>query len=78
MISAIAPVRDYLLDLQGRIIAAFEAEDGRPFVLDQWQREPGGKLEGEGRTRNVFSGIARLQGIGGHGTSMPDEERGIP
>ena len=40
-------VRDYLLGLQARIVAAMEAEDGQPFVKDHWQREPGGKLEGE-------------------------------
>jgi coproporphyrinogen III oxidase len=42
-------VRSYLLDLQDRIVAAIEAEDGQPFITDAWQREPGGKLEGEGR-----------------------------
>jgi len=36
-------VRDYLLDLQRRIVAALEAEDGGAFITDHWQREPGGK-----------------------------------
>ncbi|MBC8058248.1 MAG: coproporphyrinogen III oxidase, partial [Rhizobiales bacterium] len=49
-------VRDYLLGLQSRIIDAVEAEDGRPFITDAWQREPGGKLEGEGRTRLLEGG----------------------
>src|ERR1700712_5306613 len=44
-------VRAYLLDLQARIVAALEAEDGAPFRRDHWQREPGGKLEGEGRSQ---------------------------
>jgi coproporphyrinogen III oxidase len=49
-------VRDYLLGLQARIVAAFEAEDGQPFLHDHWQREPGGKLEGEGHTRLLEGG----------------------
>ena len=31
-------VREYLLGLQGRIVAAFEEEDGTPFRRDGWQR----------------------------------------
>jgi coproporphyrinogen III oxidase len=49
-------VRDYLLALQARIIAAMEAEDGAPFLRDHWQREPGGKLEGEGRSQLLEEG----------------------
>ena len=49
-------VRAYLLDLQTRIVAAAEAEDGRPFLTDAWQREPGGKLEGEGLSRLLEGG----------------------
>ena len=45
-----ARVRHYLLGLQDRIVAAIGAEDGEPFITDAWQRDPGGKLEGEGRT----------------------------
>ena len=41
-----ATVRDYLLGLQDRIVAATEAADGAAFLTDAWQREPGGKLEG--------------------------------
>ena len=37
-------VRDYLLGLQGRIIAAMEAEGGTPFLADRWVREPGGTV----------------------------------
>jgi len=54
--SATAEVRAYLLGLQSRIIAAAEAEDGSPFLVDQWVREPGGKLEGEGLSRLVEEG----------------------
>jgi len=49
-------VRAYLLDLQARIIAAMETEDGAPFLRDHWQREPGGKLEGEGRSQLLEGG----------------------
>ena len=35
-------VRGYLLGLQQRIVGAFEAEDGKPFVSDGWQRPAGG------------------------------------
>ena len=43
-------VRDYLLQLQMRIVKAMEAEDGCAFVADHWLREPGEKLQGEGRS----------------------------
>jgi coproporphyrinogen III oxidase len=49
-------VRDYLLDLQRRIVEALEAEDGGAFITDHWQREPGGKLEGEGLSRLIEGG----------------------
>jgi coproporphyrinogen III oxidase len=55
MIQTLA-VRDYLLDLQARIVDAVEREDGAPFITDAWQREPGGKLEGEGRSRLLEGG----------------------
>src|SRR5690606_33804140 len=46
-------VKAYLLDLQDRICAALEAEDGSSrFVEDAWER-PGG---GGGRTRVIESG----------------------
>jgi coproporphyrinogen III oxidase len=54
--SATQAVRTYLLDLQARIVAAIEAEDGQFFITDAWQREPGGKLEGEGRSRLLEGG----------------------
>ena len=40
---AIAPVRDFLTDLQDRICAAFEVEDGEAhFQRDEFEREGGG------------------------------------
>jgi len=51
-----APVRDYLLGLQQRIVAAFEAEDGKPFLSDGWTRPQGGALEGDGLSRLVEQG----------------------
>ena len=49
-------VRDYLLGLQSRIVGAFEAEGGDPFLVDAWQREPGGSLAGDGISRLVEGG----------------------
>ena len=49
-------VRDYLLGLQGRIVQTFEAEDGKPFLRDGWQRPAGGKLEGDGLSQLVEEG----------------------
>jgi coproporphyrinogen III oxidase len=37
-----SPVRDYLLDLQQRIVAKFEALDGARFSRDEWKRPEGG------------------------------------
>src|SRR5574343_2074961 len=51
-----AAVRTYLLDLQDRIVSAFEAEDGKPFVRDAWVREPGERLQGDGCSRLVEEG----------------------
>ncbi len=48
--------RTYLLDLQQRIVAAFEAEDGHPFVHDVWTRAPGERLQGDGCSRLVEEG----------------------
>jgi coproporphyrinogen III oxidase len=49
-------VRRYLLELQERIVGAMEAEDGGSFATDAWAREPGGALEGEGRSRLLEGG----------------------
>src|SRR5450755_1215307 len=55
-------VRDHLIDLQSRIVAAVEAESGESFVTDAWQREPGGKLEGDGISRLVEGGALLERG----------------
>ena len=49
-------VREYLLGLQSRIVAAFEEEDGTPFRRDGWTRPAGGKLEGDGLSQLVEEG----------------------
>jgi len=51
-----ATVRSYLQGLQSRIVAAFEAEDGTPFISDGWVRPTGGKLEGDGLSQLVENG----------------------
>src|SRR5215212_1256198 len=35
-------VRDYLTELQSRIVTRLEALDGKPFRRDEWQRAEGG------------------------------------
>jgi len=55
-------VRNYLLDLQQRIVSAMEAEDGAPFITDRWTREPGGKLEGDGLSRLLEGGALLERG----------------
>ena len=49
-------VRDYLLGLQQRIIAAVAAVDGNPFLADHWQKEPGEPLQGQGITQILEQG----------------------
>ena len=51
-----AAVRDYLLGLQGHIVATLQAEDGKTFRSDGWTREPGGRLEGDGLSQLVEEG----------------------
>jgi coproporphyrinogen III oxidase len=52
----VATVREYLLGLQGRIVGAVQAEDGKTFLSDGWQRPPGGKLQGDGLSQLVEDG----------------------
>jgi coproporphyrinogen III oxidase len=67
----IALVRDYLTDLQSRIVAALEAVEGAPFRSDPWQRAQGGG----GLSRLIEGG--RVIERGGvlfshvHGTQLP-------
>ncbi|MFL6573403.1 MAG: oxygen-dependent coproporphyrinogen oxidase, partial [Burkholderiales bacterium] len=57
-----ADVRDYLLGLQDRIVAALEAEGGDVFLRDAWQRPSGGRLEGDGISRLVEGGTLLERG----------------
>jgi len=58
-------VRSYLLGLQARIVAALEQEGGDAFLVDAWQRDPGGKLEGDGISRLVEGGsLLERGGVG--------------
>ncbi len=58
----IAQVRAYLLGLQDKIIDALQLEGGEPFLSDAWTREPGGKLEGDGRSRLIEGGVLLERG----------------
>ena len=51
-----AAVRHYLLDLQNRIVSAFEEEDGLPFRRDGWTRPAGGPLTGDGLSQLIEEG----------------------
>ena len=55
-------VRDYLLGLQEKIVGTLEREEGRPFLRDQWTREPGGKLEGDGMSQLIEGGALLERG----------------
>ncbi|HEY1092529.1 MAG TPA: oxygen-dependent coproporphyrinogen oxidase [Burkholderiaceae bacterium] len=55
-------VRDYLLGLQTRIVNALQAADGQPFLTDRWEREPGGRLEGDGLSRLIEGGAVFERG----------------
>ena len=61
-ISDIAAVRTYLIGLQESLVEAFEAEDGKRFLRDAWQRPPGGPLEGDGMTQLVEQGALLERG----------------
>jgi len=61
MIDTLA-VRSYLLDLQQRIVTALQAADGNPFITDAWEREPGGRLEGDGIVRLIENGAVFERG----------------
>jgi coproporphyrinogen III oxidase len=55
-------VRDYLLSLQQRIVNALQEADGQPFASDGWEREPGGRLEGDGLSRLIEGGAVFERG----------------
>src|SRR5262249_45756504 len=51
-----AEVRRYLLGLQQAVVEALERVDGQAFLRDGWEREPGGRLEGDGLVRLIEGG----------------------
>jgi coproporphyrinogen III oxidase len=55
-------VREYLLGLQQSIVSAFERADGQSFLSDGWEREPGGRLEGDGLTQLIENGALLERG----------------
>ncbi|ENM5787602.1 oxygen-dependent coproporphyrinogen oxidase [Vibrio metoecus] len=56
-------VKSFLLQLQDQICQQLEAADGQAqFIEDAWQREPGEKLGGGGRTRVMRDGAVFEQG----------------
>ncbi|GIA05019.1 coproporphyrinogen III oxidase, aerobic [Vibrio cholerae] len=56
-------VKHFLLQLQDNICQQLEATDGQAqFIEDAWQREPGEKLGGGGRTRVMREGAVFEQG----------------
>ena len=60
--SEVAAARTYLIDLQERIVEAFEVEDGKRFLCDAWQRPAGGALEGDGISQLVEQGTLLERG----------------
>lgn len=56
-------VKQFLLALQDTICQQLEQADGQAlFVEDAWQREPGERLGGGGRTRVMKAGAVFEQG----------------
>jgi coproporphyrinogen III oxidase len=51
-----APVRQYLLSLQERIVQTLQQLDGKTFTTDAWVRPAGERLQGDGRTQLVEEG----------------------
>jgi coproporphyrinogen III oxidase len=58
-------VREYLLDLQQRIVGVFELLDGRPFRADSWEKPADSPLGGGGLTRIIEEGnLLERGGVG--------------
>ena len=55
-------VRQWLLDLQQRIVDGLVSVGEQPFLEDAWHREPGGRLEGDGLSRLVEEGALLERG----------------
>ena len=49
-------VREYLLGLQARITSAIAEIDGKSFLSDAWEKEPGSPLQGSGVTQILEDG----------------------
>jgi coproporphyrinogen III oxidase len=64
-----AAVREYLLGLQARIVAAMEAEDGKPFLSDAWTREPGSQVSTP-KTPSASSPQGGAPGLGRPGAGL--------
>jgi coproporphyrinogen III oxidase len=71
----VTAVRDYLTDLQQRIVAALEKLDGTPFARDTWQKPAEAPLGGNGLTCILENGnLLERGGVGfSHvtGSSLP-------
>jgi len=58
-------MREYLLGLQQRIIAAVSEIDGKAFVADGWEKAPGDALQGNGVTQILEDGaVFERAGVG--------------
>ena len=58
-------VREYLLDLQQRIVDAFERLDGKRFGHDVWEKPADAQLHGGGLTRIIENGnLLERGGVG--------------
>jgi coproporphyrinogen III oxidase len=52
----VGAVRQYLQGLQQRITDAIAAIDGKAFLADAWEKEPGEPLQGSGLTKILEGG----------------------
>lgn len=58
-------VREYLVQLQQRIVTAFEKLDGQPFIADLWEKPADAALGGGGLTRILEDGnLLERGGVG--------------
>ncbi len=51
-----AAVKEYLLELQDLIVTRLEQVDGKKFIRDKWQREPGTSGSANGLTTSIGKG----------------------
>jgi coproporphyrinogen III oxidase len=57
-----ATVREYLLELQQRIVDTMQRLDGGNFLHDGWTRAAGERLQGDGLTRCIDDGVLLERG----------------